>query len=468
MDHPNYARIQALLAVDITDVGERVERRALEKYLDEALGAIDTFSSRLPEAMDSEAAGAAVEWVTRARERVVAHQQLLSQMAESRIAAFSALSEARESGRSLSEELVSPFERVSIFALGSVVVPGLGAVAGSAYVAAVASQRNRAREADAGAILEEMNGKLYSLRPELGHDETADPSGGGQGGTGDGGSGGLGSSWSGAGGAGGAGGESSGWSPTPSMSAGSAGASWGGSVIGPTAASSLGVGSGTTSPVFVEDSGGWRVPVEGPGSVTSPISDPGDLEDVDLIHTPVRLTPDGPNEGYVPPTVSDIDDARWRPGYHTSDVSGVTGGPRAGMMVGGVLGGGATALALGRSGVPGLSGSLMGPAGSAGGRVPGGGVIGQTGVGGAGTSSSASAATAGRGAGASDGGRPLMGAPGMGSAGSEDERKKARRGYDVFRLDADEAQGPVDTSGQGAGSVEDLGPAVSAAEEDQW
>ena len=200
-----------------------------------------------------------------------------------------------------------------------------------------------------------------------------------------------------------------------------------------------------------------------------------------------RMTADGPVGGYLPADVGNANDPRWRSDYSHPAIGSV-GEPKAGIAggmltpgIGALAGGGAGALAargmgaLGAGGIGGIGG--VGSIGGSGG-VGGLGGVGGTGAGGtagglAGTTA-ANAARAGAAGGAASGaaarGGAGMGAFGAGGgAGSGKDNKKSRNlvGYQVVRIDDDEDATPVDSSHFGAGDASSLQP-LDTKEQDKW
>ena len=232
---------------------------------------------------------------------------------------------------------------------------------------------------------------------------------------------------------------------------------------------------------------------------------------------------------YVPPSILDRDDPRWSASHVPDGFEDRAGTSRAGMLVGGVLGAGASALAArgAASGLSGLSGLSLSGSGAAGlvGRVPGTGMLGTgslsstvgsasagagsptsagiagqtgagqsgagragagqtgaaqtgrvspvTGAGRLGTSgtapvSTSSTSTAGSGTQASSASRGMM-APHAGGSGQGRDRDRATLvGYDVQRLDDGSPQEHTAGDSAAAGSASALTPLHSEDSGEEW
>lgn len=251
----------------------------------------------------------------------------------------------------------------------------------------------------------------------------------------------------------------------------------------------------------------WTRPAPGAvGSASNPITDPARLARIDLLRTPVnqRMTADGPVGGHLPPSTTNIDDPRWRAytGYAPTTASGAQHASAAG-LVGGMLGLGGSALAA--RGLGGAStfitgtasGSALAPSvastgllsaraatapGSASASALSGSALSARGAAGAALGSNVPASAAGTAAGsgaqagaasqAASGRATARGAGAYGPAGasrSEDRKRRGRSriGYEVLRLNEDEAAAPIDPSPLASGTASDLAP-LDREESDQW
>ena len=189
-----------------------------------------------------------------------------------------------------------------------------------------------------------------------------------------------------------------------------------------------------------------------------------------------KVTSDGPVGGYTPAPVSDINDPRWRSDF-THPALGGANATKASGIVGGLVGSGAGALAargaggVGVGGATGMGGMMMPPgmgAGSAAGARGTGAVSGSTRGSARASSSAATARNSAMRPGA--GGMGMAGGHGAAGArgGSKDEKKNRNLiGYQVVRIEDDEATGPVDSSAFGAGDVSSLKP-MKSEESDKW
>ena len=256
------------------------------------------------------------------------------------------------------------------------------------------------------------------------------------------------------------------------------------------------------------------------GSRSKPITDPEDLQGIDLMHTRIggERYANGTVGGYTPAPPSDRDHPLWRINGGPStrfDTSGRTSLAGAGALGAGVLGAGALGAAalgargasglgaaslgaLGRGGAGGLGasgrgglgagglGGLRGGSASGGGfgtsGLPGstsasGGTTGLTGTNGVGGAAGAAGKTGGGSAagGAGAAGRPGMGGfmgagAGAGAGGGKDDKKGRRRKYTAFKFEDDEDDalppGYVNPMSQTYGSDKDLKPA--SPKDDGW
>ena len=256
------------------------------------------------------------------------------------------------------------------------------------------------------------------------------------------------------------------------------------------------------------------------GSRSKPITDPEDLQGIDLMHTRIggERYANGTVGGYTPAPPSDRDHPLWRINGGPStrfDTSGRTSLAGAGALGAGVLGAGALGAAalgargasglgaaslgaLGRGGAGGLGasgrgglgagglGGLRGGSASGGGfgtsGLPGstsasGGTTGLTGTNGVGGAAGAAGKTGGGSAagGAAAAGRPGMGGfmgagAGAGAGGGKDDKKGRRRKYTAFKFEDDEDDalppGYVNPKSQTYGSDKDLKPA--SPKDDGW
>ena len=256
------------------------------------------------------------------------------------------------------------------------------------------------------------------------------------------------------------------------------------------------------------------------GSRSKPITDPEDLQGIDLMHTRIggERCANGAVGGYTPAPPSDRDHPLWRINGGPStrfDTSGRTSLAGAGALGAGVLGAGALGAAalgargasglgaaslgaLGRGGAGGLGasgrgglgagglGGLRGGSASGGGfgtsGLPGstsasGGTTGLTGTNGMGGAAGAAGKT---GSGSAAGGAGAAGRPGMGgfmgagagagAGGGKDDKKGRRRKYTAFKFEDDEDDalppGYVNPMSQTYGSDKDLKPA--SPKDDGW
>ena len=256
------------------------------------------------------------------------------------------------------------------------------------------------------------------------------------------------------------------------------------------------------------------------GSRSKPITDPEDLQGIDLMHTRIggERYANGTVGGYTPAPPSDRDHPLWRINGGPStrfDTSGRTSLAGAGALGAGVLGAGALGAAalgargasglgaaslgaLGRGGAGGLGasgrgglgagglGGLRGGSASGGGfgtsGLPGstsasGGTTGLTGTNGMGGAAGAAGKT---GSGSAAGGAGAAGRPGMGgfmgagagagAGGGKDDKKGRRRKYTAFKFEDDEDDalppGYVNPMSQTYGSDKDLKPA--SPKDDGW
>ena len=255
------------------------------------------------------------------------------------------------------------------------------------------------------------------------------------------------------------------------------------------------------------------------GSRSKPITDPEDLQGIDLMHTRIggERYANGTVGGYTPAPPSDRDHPLWRINGGPStrfDTSGRTSLAGAGALGAGVLGAGALGAAalgargasglgaaslgaLGRGGAGGLGASGRGGLGAGGlgglrggsssvgglgsGGLPGsasasGGTTGLTGTSGAGGAAGAAGKAGGgsaAGGGAGAAGRPGMGGfmgAGAGAGGGKDDKKGKRRKYTAFKFEDDEDDalppGYVNPMSQTYGSDKDLKPA--SQKDDGW
>ena len=259
------------------------------------------------------------------------------------------------------------------------------------------------------------------------------------------------------------------------------------------------------------------------GSRSKPITDPEDLQGIDLMHTRIggERYANGTVGGYTPAPPSDRDHPLWRINGGPStrfDTSGRTSLAGAGALGAAALGargasglGAASLGALGRGGAGGLGASGRGGLGAGGLGASGRGGLGAGGLGGLrggsasgggfGTSglpgsTSASGGTTGltgtngmggaagaagkTGSGSAAGGAGAAGRPGMGgfmgagagagAGGGKDDKKGRRRKYTAFKFEDDEDDalppGYVNPMSQTYGSDKDLKPA--SPKDDGW
>ena len=399
------------------------------------------------------------------------HEKNIKTLKESHDEARKAISDAGETFRNLSPELLSPLESGIKNITEKVEWAGV-LMPVEKYLEGVSQQNNLKREELSKKALDTMAKSLNGNRPDI---ETGpvppkeikkieDGNNSSHGGGGDT-SGGGGGSIPGGGGAG----------VISGIGAGGAGAA-------AAAKYASGLHSGadgimrTTSPVASGGVGSFKDAQWPQDALKYPINS--------------RMTADGPVGGYLPADVGNANDPRWRSDYSHPAI-GSAGEPKAGIAggmltpgIGAIAGGGAGALAargMGALGAGGIGG--IGGAGSIGGiggvgRIGGVGGVGGTGVGGTaggltGTTA-ANAARAGAAGGAASGaaarGGAGMGAFGAGGgAGSGKDNKKSRNlvGYQVVRIDDDEDAAAVDPSLFGAGDASSLQP-LDTKEQDKW
>ncbi|MDO5093681.1 MAG: hypothetical protein Q4D79_09730 [Propionibacteriaceae bacterium] len=420
------------------------------------------------------------------------HEKNIEKLRESHNRARGFMMEAKKFCESLSPDLLSPFESglrdvTKMVSWMGVTMPV------EAYLNEVEGQKNAEREKLAKKALDTMNRQLHNensspILPKENIKSTDDPSSDSQaskewksrlsdlrnsGGPG--------------GGFGGGGGGSSPVAPGAGLGAGAAAAA-------PIAASQVGKlmpgGGGVLRPTPVD--GGALTPSPGRGKVVttpgSPSPGKGSVPGVgtspewprDALKYPIggKVTSDGPVGGYTPAPVSDINDPRWRSDF-THPALGGANATKAGGIVGGLVGSGAGALAargaggIGVGGATGMGGMMMPPgmgAGSAGaaGTRGTGAVSGSTRGSARASSSAATARNSAMRPGA--GGMGMAGGHGAAGArgGSKDEKKNRNLiGYQVVRIEDDEAAGPVDSSAFGAGDVSSLKP-MKSEESDKW
>ena len=393
-----YSQLKDFMGLRFDDSAEESYFQSTEQRLNSLREAISTYRSR--PGFSGQTAQAALTWINEFDERLQEHQRVVGVLKSSHTQARAQMVAVKTAGEQLPTQLVSSGERNVFMAEQEIVVGGYS-MTGTAYLAQLERQRYQEREAEAKRILGEL-GKIAppDPTPVPPSDSLETPN------------------------------SSAGYvprrsSPTPSPS------NLGGSII-----TNRPPAPGPTAPPM------WEVPKDGPGSRGNPITDPSKLEHLPLTDLPVnpRMTPEGPVGGYLPPKITDPDNPAWRPEYQVPGFSTDTSGgvSKAGVMVGGIVGAGASILAA-RSASAGLSGlSLtggMGGAGAAGlaGRVPGTGMIG--GLSGASGTASGTLGAAGRGGmGAGMGQGMMPGAPGAnGAAGPRGGAGGAMRAGGVAR-----------------------------------
>ena len=418
------------------------------------------------------------------------HEKNIKTLKESHDEARKAISDAGETFRNLSPELLSPLESGIKNITEKVEWAGV-LMPVEKYLEGVSQQNNLKREELSKKALDTMAKSLNGNRPDIetgpvppkeikkiedgnnsSHGGGGDTSGGGGGSI----PGGGGGSIPGGGGAG------------------------GGSIPGGGGAGMIsGIGAGGAgAAAAAKYASGLHSGADGIMRTTSPVASGGvgSFKDAqwpqDALKYPInsRMTADGPVGGYLPADVGNANDPRWRSDYSHPAIGSV-GEPKAGIAggmltpgIGAIAGGGAGALAargMGALGAGGIGG--IGGAGSIGGiggvgRIGGVGGVGGTGVGGTaggltGTTA-ANAARAGAAGGAASGaaarGGAGMGAFGAGGgAGSGKDNKKSRNlvGYQVVRIDDDEDAAAVDPSLFGAGDASSLQP-LDTKEQDKW
>lgn len=328
--------------------------------------------------------------------------------------------QARDKANELPVQLMSRGEKAVFATEPELLLEDGTRVSGRAYAAALERERDEERELQAEAILSEMNSSMQAIPPDPPPIDTSEIDSSGTGEAAGGVPGARGSRGAGASGMTGPGG---GWASSAGTS--SAGAAHVGS-------SAVAAGSGLVGAAVLANratagatsgSSHWARPVPTGRLVT----DPAELSHKKLsemsVHPP--MSSDGSTRGYVPPSILDRDDPRWSASHVPDGFEDRAGTSRAGMLVGGVLGAGASALAA-RGATSGLSGLSLSGSGAAGlvGRVPGTGMLGTgslsstVGSASAGASSPTSAGIAGQtGAGQSGAGRAGAGQTGAAQTG---------------------------------------------------
>lgn len=426
------------------------------------------------------------------------HEKNIKTLKESHDEARKAISDAGETFRNLSPELLSPLESGIKNITEKVEWAGV-LMPVDKYLEGVSQQNNLKREELSKKALDTMAKSLNGNRPDIEKipdlpkefKKIEDGNNSSRGGGGDT-SGGGGGSIPGGGGAGGGsipGGGGAGGGSIP----GGGGAGEGSIPGGGGAGLISGVGAGGAgAAAAAKYASGLHSGADGIMRTTSG-GGVGSFKDAqwpqDALKYPInsRMTADGPVGGYLPADVGNANDPRWRSDYSHPAI-GSAGEPKAGIAggmltpgIGAIAGGGAGALAargmgaLGAGGIGG-SGSIAGIGGVGGiggiGGVGGAGVGGTTG--GLTGTTAANAARTGAAGGAASGaaarGGAGMGAFGAGGgAGSGKDNKKSRNlvGYQVVRIDDDEDAAPVDPSLFGAGDASSLKP-LDTKEQDKW
>ncbi|MDN6565654.1 MAG: hypothetical protein L0K65_01195 [Actinomyces sp.] len=394
--------------------------------------------------------------------------------------------QARDKANELPVQLMSRGEKAVFATEPELLLEDGTRVSGRAYAAALERERDEERELQAEAILSEMNSSMQAIPPDPPPIDTSEIDSSGTGEAAGGVPGARGSRGAGASGTTGPGG---GW-------ASSAGAAHVGSSA--VAASSGLVGAAVlanrATAGATSGSSHWARPVPTGRLVT----DPAELTHKKLsemsVHPP--MSSDGSTRGYVPPSILDRDDPRWSESHVPDGFEDRAGTSRAGMLVGGVLGAGASALAA-RGATSGLSGLSLSGSGAAGlvGRVPGtgmlgtgslsstvgsasagagsptsAGIAGQMGAGQSGTTASpaSSAATARSGPQASSASRGMMAPHAGGSRQGRDRDRATLVGYDVQRLDDGSFQEHTAGDSAAAGSASALTPLHSEDSGEEW
>ena len=391
------------------------------------------------------------------------HEKNIKHLEESHEAARKAISDAGETFRNLSPELLSPLESGIKNITEKVEWAGV-LMPVEKYLEGVSQQNNLKREELSKKALDVMAKSLKGNRPEVKPYQEDAPD--------------TQKNWQRGGG-------------------GSIPGGGGAGVI-----SGIGVG-GAGAAAAAKYASGLHSGADGIMRTTSPVASGGvgSFKDAqwpqDALKYPInsRMTADGPVGGYLPADVGNANDPRWRSDYSHPAIGSV-GEPKAGIAggmltpgIGAIAGGGAGALAargmgaLGAGGIGGIggAGSIAGIGGVGG--IGGIGGVGGTGVGGTGVggttggltgTTAANAARAGAASGAASGaaarGGAGMGAFGAGGgAGSGKDNKKSRNlvGYQVVRIDDDEDAAAVDPSLFGAGDASSLQP-LDTKEQDKW
>ena len=476
-----YNRLTQVAHLDYDDSAEQAKYTEVLTAIADIRALAESFRSE--PGMTGQTATAALAWLAQYEADLSAKEAELQTLVDRHELARAAMTAAKAEFGTLAPALLTPFESRHLAANRPFLVGGRE-VSGDTYVNELRAQRDAERDLAAKKILDAMNAEvagqsalLHTRLPEKTVDAPG-PSGGGSPAA-----------------------PRRTVSPTPT-GGGSGSGSWG---IAPGITP---VPGGTPTPAPQPD------PVPGAPDAPAPVG-------------PVTI-PNGPTEGYVPPSVLDPDDPRWSDTYVPSGfpVPSGTGG-EAGVIVGGMIGMGATALAsraLANSALSGSSAlalqaaagsgnaSALGAYGSAAGtagRVPGGGMLSSpatanaaragatvrgvaaenaaaAGSGGRGSSTAASGrsagARAGRGSttsatGNAAGARSARGSAGpltTGAAAKGREKDKAKAkdgieliGYDVQRLDAE--AGPIDPGASiGAGSSAELGPVPDLDGGERW
>lgn len=478
-----YERLKQVAHLDYDDSAEQAKYTEVLAAITDIRALAESFRSE--PGMTGQTATAALTWLAQYEADLDAKETELQTLVDRHELARAAMTAAKSEFGTLAPALLTPFESRYLAVNGPFVVGGRE-VSGATYVNNLRAQRDAERDLAAKRILDAMNSAvegqselLYTQVPKKMVD-APDPSA-----------------------TGGRPAPRRTLSGTPTSTGGGAGSgNWGVVAPGVTPVP----GGGTYPPAPQPD------PV--PGIPSEP--DPGG---------PVTI-PNGPTEGYVPPSVLNPDDPRWSDNYVPSGFPAPSGiGGEAGVIVGGMIGMGATALAsraLANSALSGSSAlalqaaagsgnaSALGAYGSAAGtagRVPGGGMLSSpatanaaragatvrgvaaenaaaAGSGGRGASTTASGrsagARAGRGSTNTAAAKGASARAGRGSAGplttgaAAKDKDKAKQkdgielvGYDVQRLDAE--AGAVDPGAAiAAGSSAELGPVPDLDGGERW
>ncbi|MBK9159609.1 MAG: hypothetical protein IPM11_16155 [Micropruina sp.] len=430
-----YEALRAVAHLDRADLDDRLAYEAARHAIEECRAKVQTFLKS--PGLTGAAATAATQALNSFDKKLEVRVTEMNRTEGSFTTADHAVNIAQVEFKSLSPELISPWESAVIRAAGTVVLPPLGIVGAEYYLNQLEQQRDARRDAEAQRILDSMNSQLGRAVAELPKIGTASnpepgvtpPEVGAR------------ETWVGPG---------SGGSSRDGGTGGGGGFRPPGVTLPP--------GDGITPPISPYppiDGTPWKPPTEGPGSPVDPIG-PGheiQLPDLDDRQIGSRWRSDGPVGGYVPAPVLNADDPRWGANYRVAGFGDAAGG--VGIAAGGLLGLGATGLAARAAGSA-LSGGAALAFGSA------------TGSGNAAALAGAGGTQAAGAAGRVPGNGMLGGAPGGGAPGQDKKRRSGLVGYQVLRLDEEVPEAATPGLAGAAGSVAGLAPVTEIEEVDRW